>query len=92
VFKILFPFLYTLPQVSAAPFFYLFHSDKLNIHMKQQTKSDSQNAKKSTTKKDQPNAKQGTGSDISTNSSKEDKNKPKRLGESETEITDETTI
>ncbi|SKC54650.1 hypothetical protein [Ohtaekwangia koreensis] len=59
--------------------------------MKQQTKSDSQNAKKSTDKKDQPNAK-GTGAEISTNSSKEDKNKPKRLGESETEITDETTI
>ena len=60
--------------------------------MKQQTKSDSHNAKKSTYKKDQPNAKHGTGSEISTNSSKEDKNKPKRLGESETEITDETTI
>jgi hypothetical protein len=33
-----------------------------------------------------------TGEHISTNSSKEDPNKPKRLGDSQTEINDETTI
>lgn len=67
--------------------------------MKPQNRSRQQNTPGSSHKKqshDPSSKKEGrennTGDNISTNSSKEDPNKPKRLGESETEITDETTI
>lgn len=65
--------------------------------MKTQTKSNKQNTAPShKNQSPDPAAKKAaekTGENISTNSSKdEDPDKPKRLGESQTEITDETTI
>ena len=65
--------------------------------MKTQTKSNTPDKSGSSQKKQSrvsssPENKVDTGEHVSTNSSKEDPAKPKRLGESETEITDETTI
>ncbi len=64
--------------------------------MKTQTKSHKHHSDTSHKKQNQEPSSQErkeiTGENISTNSSKEDPNKPKRLGESQTEITDETTI
>jgi hypothetical protein len=65
--------------------------------MKTQDKSPKQNSSDSSHKKQNPGlsskkAEVNMGGAISTNSSNEDPTKPKRLGESETEITDETTI
>lgn len=63
--------------------------------MKTKAKSNAQNKPHSPHKKQRsassPESSVDTGEHISTNSSKED-TKPKRLGESESEITDETTI
>lgn len=63
--------------------------------MKTKAKPNSQNKSDASQKKQgassSPQSKVDTGEHISTNSSKED-SKPKRLGESQTEITDETTI
>lgn len=64
--------------------------------MKPQTKSHKHSTGSSHKKKSpEPSFKERkeiTGENISTNSSREDPNKPKLLGESQTEITDETTI
>lgn len=65
--------------------------------MKTHTKSHTQNKPGSANKKQgrdtsSPKSNIDTGEHISTDSSKEDPNKPKRLGESQTEINDETTI
>jgi hypothetical protein len=65
--------------------------------MKTQDKSQKQNLPGSSHKKQSQDSSskkgaENAGDTISTNSSKEDPTKPKRLGESQTEITDETTI
>ena len=65
--------------------------------MKTQTKSHTEDTRDPSQKKQgrvssSPKSEVDTGEHVSTNSSKEDPAKPKRLGESETEINDETTI
>lgn len=65
--------------------------------MKTHAKSHNQNKPGSLDKKQSrdtssPKSEIDTGEHISTDSSKEDTNKPKRLGESPTEINDDTTV